>query len=120
MLRIRVSAITAAAVAVVVSPMLGGGGASADQSSDATACVTGPEFVKAKPGHTRVKVRNLFGTDGTFGDGGAGGFTRHYAHCGKPPAGQPVCDAVVEYQVGPKGVARLSAKKWKGACGEPA
>lgn len=106
-------------MAVVIAPVLNGGGASADEGSDAAGCVTGAEFVKAKPGHSRIKVRRLFGTDGTFGDGGAGGFTREYVHCGKPPAGQPVCDAVVEYQVGPKGVARLSSKTWRGACGDP-
>lgn len=105
-----------AVAAVAAAPLLSIGGAAADAGPDGGSprCVSHAEFVQAAKGQTRLHIRHLFGTNGTFGDGGAGGFTREYTHCGKK-----TCKAVVEYNVGPKGVAKVALKHWNGICSHP-
>jgi len=63
----------------------------------------------------KSRVHQIFDIQGTFGDGGAGGYTRLYEECRNLPPGDG-CWTIIEYRVSPSGVARVSSKNWNGWC----
>lgn len=109
---LTVSALAAAAsLQAVVSPA--GADTSTDQvHPDMVRCVGHSEFARTSQGMSKARVHRIFGTSGTFGDGGAGGYSRVYRHC----ASSAECEAVMEYSVGPAGVHRVVRRDWNGAC----
>jgi hypothetical protein len=86
--------------------------------ADTPRCVTRAEFRHVHNGMTKHRVHRIFDTRGTFGDGGAGGYSRLYRQCRKPAPGHAVCQVSVEYSDGPSQAARVSLKRWNGFCSD--
>ena len=84
-------------------------------SADTPGCVTRAEYDHVSKGMRKVRVHRIFDTRGTFGDGGAGGYSRLYKECRKLPPGDG-CWAIVEYSDSRAGVARVAGKRWNGWC----
>ena len=71
-------------------------------------CVSKSEFRRVHKGMTPHRVARLFGTNGSFGDGGAGGYSRLYPQCNNR---QKV--AAVEFSILQPGPARADGwKRW--------
>lgn len=79
-------------------------------------CVTRAEVREVSRGDTRRQVHRTFGTSGSFGDGGAGGFTRTYAQCRATNPEGETCRVVVEYAAEPGERPRVRAKRFNGSC----
>jgi hypothetical protein len=71
-------------------------------------CVTEGEYVAVSHGMPQAEVHRVFGTRGTFLDGGAGGYARAYPRCGGTSA-----LVVIVYAAGPHQRARVSRKRWQ-------
>jgi hypothetical protein len=82
----------------------------APAQADSAGCVTRAEYRKVHRGMTQRRVRSIFDTRGSFGDGGAGGYSRLYRQCKTTPA---VWLTMVVYRVPPHGAPWVAQKDWK-------
>ena len=79
----------------------------AQAADDSPGCVTGTEFDLVRAGMRKFRVHELFGTQGNFAGGTAGGFKRVYRTCN-------ATWAVVEFTSPSAGYAFASGyKRWK-------
>lgn len=110
---LTVSTLAAAASLQALASPAGADAATPDRTqADMVRCVSHAAFQQTREGMSKARVQRVLGTEGTFGDGGAGGYSRVYRHC----ASDADCQVLVEYAVGPAGVHRAVNREWDGVC----